>query len=96
MILAVLFDSDDPKFNGMRVPAIRDRIFKSSVPQSSNQPIKISYGGVSIYEKAKTDADYAQLAEDLHFGGGWTRLSAHRVRATYRKDSVWAWVIENI
>ncbi|MNK66195.1 hypothetical protein D3C87_855090 [compost metagenome] len=96
MIIAVLFNSDDPKFEGYYGPPIRDIIFETGVLQSSGRHMKVKHGDVLIYSHARTYKDYKRIAEATYFGPHWSRVNAELVRASYMKTTIWAWVIQNI
>lgn len=96
MIIAVLFNSDDPKFNGYYGPPIRDTIFGTGVLQSSNRHMKVKHGDVLIYSHARTYKDYERIAEATYFGTTWTRIKSERIRASYMRETIWAWIIQNV
>ncbi|MGY6119680.1 hypothetical protein ACW9YQ_07225 [Paraburkholderia strydomiana] len=96
MIIAVLFNSDDPKYDGYYGPPIRDLIFGSSVLQMSGRHLQVRYGHVLIHSHADTQIEYRRLAEQTYFHSDWSLLKAERLRATYLKETVWAWIIENV
>lgn len=96
MIIAVLFNSDDPKFDGYYGPPIRDTIFGTGVLQSSNRHMKVKHGDVLIYSHARTYEDYERIAEATYFGTTWSRVKAERIRASYMRETIWAWIIQNV
>jgi hypothetical protein len=96
MIIAVLFNSDDPKFHGYYGPPIRDIIFGTSVLQRSGRDMQVRYGDVLILSHAETQPEYMQLAEDTYFYGDWSLVKSQRLRATYLRQTIWAWVIQNV
>ena len=95
MIIAILFNSDDPRFDGYYGPPIRDLIFGTGVLQSSKRPLKIAHGDVLVDGHSKTAADYRRIAEATYFAGTWSTIQADRLRATYLKQTIWSWVIQN-
>lgn len=95
MIIAILFSSDDPRFDGYYGPPIRDLVFGSGILQSGNRPLRIAHGDVLVYGNSKTTADYRRIAEATYFAGAWSTIQAERLRATYLKQTIWAWVIHN-
>lgn len=95
MIIAILFNSDDPRFDGYYGPPIRDLVFRSDVLQASNRPLRIAHGDVLVYGNSKTTADYRRIAEATYFAGTWSTIQAERLRATYLEQTIWAWVIHN-
>lgn len=96
MIIAVLFNSDDPKFDGYYGPPIRDTIFGTGVLQSSNRHMKVEHGDVLIYSHARTYEDYERIAEATYFGTTWSRVKSERIRASYMRETIWAWIIQNV
>ena len=95
MIIAILFNSDDPKYGGYYGPPIRDFIFGTRVLQSSNRHLKIAHGDVLIYSHSKNIIDFRRIAEATYFAGTWSTIQEDRLRATYLKQTIWAWVIQN-
>lgn len=96
MIIAVLFNSDDPKFKGYYGPPIRDIIFGTGVLQSSNRHMKVKHGDVLIYSHARTHEDYERIAEATYFGTNWSRVKVERLRTSYMRETIWAWIIQNV
>lgn len=95
MIIAILFNSDDPRFDGYYGPPIKDLIFGTGVLQSSNRSLKIAHGDVLVYRHSKTAAEYHRIAEATYFAATWSTVQAGRLRATYLKQTIWSWVIQN-
>jgi len=85
VIIAILFNSDDPRFDGYYGPPIRDLIFRSGVMQASNRPLKIAHGDVLVYSHSKTSAEYRRIADATYFAGTWSTIQADRLRDTYLK-----------
>jgi hypothetical protein len=96
MIAAILFNSDDPKFGGYYGPPIRDLIFGAGTLQRANRHMKIKYGDVLIYSHARNRKEYERLAEATYFGVPWSLVDAERIRSSYMKETLWAWVVQNI
>lgn len=96
MIVSILFNSDDPRFDGSYGLPIRNFIFETGVLQSSNRSLKIAYGDVLIYGHSKTTADYHHFAEATYFSGTWSKVQERRIRETYLKQTIWSWVIQNV
>lgn len=96
MIIAILFNSDDARFNGYYGPPIRDLIFGTGILQASNRPLKIAHGDVLVYSHSRTEADYRRIAEAAYFAETWSTVQAERLRATYLKQTIWSWVIQNV
>jgi hypothetical protein len=95
MIVAVLFNSDDPKFGGDYGPPIRDLVFGTRVLQNAGRQLKILQGDVLIYSHAKTQANYYRLAEGAYFADTWSTVDAKKLRKTYLKNTICAWIIQN-
>lgn len=96
MIIAVLFNSDDPKFEGYYGPPIRDIIFKTDVLQSSNRHMKVKHGDVLVYSHGQTHEDFERIAEATYFGTNWSLIKEDLIRASYMQDTIWAWIIQNV
>lgn len=96
MIIAVLFNSDDPKFEGYYGAPIRDRILGTGILQSSKRHMKVKHGDVLINSHARTYEDYERIAEATYFGTTWSRVRAERIRASYMRETIWAWIIQNV
>jgi hypothetical protein len=96
MRIAVLFDSGHPQYGGVYGWAIRDRILSTAVIQNSGRHMKVKIGDVLIYSNAKSKADYEQIAEHTYFSHPWQLLLSTKLRATYLKSTVFAWVIQNV
>lgn len=95
MIIAILFNSDDPRFDGYYGPPIRDFVFGTGVLQEAGRPLKIFHGDVLIYSNASNAADYRRLAEATYFTGTWSTIQADKLRTTYLQQTIWSWVIQN-
>jgi hypothetical protein len=95
MIVATLFNSNDPRFGGYYCAPIRDLVFGTELLQSSNRPLRIAHGDVLIYGKSETTSDYRRIAEATYFAGTWNTIQAERLRETYLKQTIWSWVIHN-
>lgn len=95
MLIAILFNSDDPRLGGYYGPPIRDLVFGTGVLQSANRHLKIAHGDVLTYSNSKDEAGHRRIAEATYFAGTWSMLRADRLRATYFKETVYAWVIQN-
>ena len=96
MIIAVLFNSDDPKFEGFYGPPIRDLILETLVLQRSGRQLKVLHGDVLVLSYAKNSHDYERIADATYFAGTWSTVVPDRIRATYLKATIWAWVIQNV
>src|SRR4051794_30571168 len=96
MNLAVLFNSDAPKFRGFYGYPIKKIIFGLGILQASKRHMKVSVGDVTIYGRAKSWDQYDQLTERVYFAGTWSLLHEQRLRATFRKATVYALTFENI
>jgi hypothetical protein len=69
---------------------------KTGVLQSANRHLKIAHGDVLIYGRSKTRADLLRISEATYFAGTWSMVQADRLRATYFKQTIYAWVIQNV
>lgn len=96
MRIAVLFDSGHRQYGNSYGSAIRDRILSTSVIQNSDCHVKVKIGDVVIFSKAKSETDYEQIAEYTYFSHPWQQLLSTKLRETYLKSTVFAWVIQNI
>jgi len=96
MRIAVLFDSSHPQYGVNYGRPIRDKILSTAVIQNSGRHVKIKIGDVLIYSNAKTQTDYESIAEHTYFSHPWQRLLSAKLRATYLRSTVFAWVIQNI
>lgn len=96
MIVALLFNSDHPKYDGFYGPPIRDTIFRTQVLQGAGRQLKILHGDVLIYSHAKTSDDYRRLADATYFAGTWSTVDADRVRSTYLNATICAWTVQNV
>jgi hypothetical protein len=96
MIIAILFNSDHPKYNFAYGRPIRDLILSSHILQSSNRHLKISLGDVLIFSHAKTREEFIKLSEITYFALSWKKLKSEHLRSTYNNQTVFAWVIQNV
>ena len=96
MNVAVLFNSDAPKFEGSYGDPIRKIVFGLGILQGSKRHMKVSVGDVLIYSHAKNWDDYDQLTERVYFPGTWSLLLEDRLRATFRTATVYALTFENM
>lgn len=96
MNIALLFNSDMPKFRGMYGDAIRQIVFGLGILQRSNRHMKVSVGDVLIYGNSKTWQHYDELTDRVYFMGAWSLLLEDRLRATFRKATVYALTFENM
>jgi len=96
MNIALLFNSDAPKFGYVYGDPIRKIVFGLGILQASKRHMKVSVGDVLIYGRAKTWDHYDQLTERVYFAGTWSRLIEDRLRATFRKATVYALTFENM
>jgi hypothetical protein len=90
MNIALLFNSDAPKFKGNYGHAIKKIVFGLGILQASKRHMKVSVGDVSIYSHSKTWEKYDQLTERVYFAGFWSLLDEQRLRATFRVATVYA------
>lgn len=96
MNVALLFNSDDPKYDGVYGDPIRNTVFHLGIVQASNRHMKVAVGDVLIYGNVKTWAEYDALTERVYFAGKWSELLLDRLRATFRKATVYALTFENM
>jgi hypothetical protein len=96
MNIAILFNSDAPKFNGSYGHPIRKIVFGLGIIQASKRHMKVSVGDVLIYGRSRTWDQYDQLTEGVYFVDTWSLLLDKRLRATFRKATVYALTFENM
>lgn len=96
MIIAFLFDSDKAKLKGPYHDVIRALILDSGILQASQRHMKVRVGDVSIFGRAKTELDYLDLCERTYFVHPWRKLKENKLRNTFLKSTVYAWIIQNI
>ena len=96
MHIAVLFNSDHPKYSGSYGWKIRDTILSTNVIQSSNRHVKVKAGDVLIYSHSKTKQKYYELSERVYLSHPWKMLKEQQLRDTFMKATVFAWTIQNI
>lgn len=95
MKIALLFNSDHPQYNYAYGDKIRDNIFKSNILQSSGCKLRISIGDVIIPDEGDVEL-YTKICNAIYFSGGYSILLEEKLKSTYYKNVVYAWVIENI
>lgn len=96
MNIALLFNSDDPKYNGFYGPPIRNTVFGTKIIQASNRHMKISVGDVLIYGSSKTWKEYDEITNRVYFSGTWSLLLESHLRKTFREATVYALTFENM
>jgi hypothetical protein len=96
MNIALLFNSDQPKFRGFYGDAIRQIVFGLGILQRSNRHMKVSVGDVLIYSHSRTSQSYDELTDRVYFSGTWSLMIDDRLRATFRKATVYALTFENM
>lgn len=96
MNIALLFNSDAPKFGYVYGDPIRRIVFGLGILQASRRHMKVSVGDVLIYGRAKTWDHYDELTERVYFAGTWALVIEDRLRATFRKATVYALTFENM
>lgn len=96
MNIALLFNSDDPKYTGSYGNPIKKLVFGLGILQASGRHMKISVGDVLIYGNARTWDDYDRLTNLVYFSDTWSLLHERRLRATFRKATVYALTFENM
>jgi hypothetical protein len=93
MNIALLFNSDAPKYQGSYGDPINRAVFGAGILQASGRHVKVSLGDVLIYSNSKNRAHYDELCERTYFNSHWARLHETRLRETFRKATVYALVI---
>ena len=58
--------------------------------------MKVSVGDVLIYGHAKSWAHYDELTKRIYFAGTWSIFLKDRLRATFRRATVYAISFENM
>ncbi len=96
MIIAALFNSDHPKYNGFYGWPIRDIILGTNILQHSGLHIKVRVGDVLALSHSRTRQEFFDLCDRTYFWHPWNRLDDKKLRETYLKATVFAWVIQNI
>jgi hypothetical protein len=96
MNIALLFNSDAPKYDGSYGGPIRRAVFGLWIIQASQRHMKVSVGDVLIYSSSKTWTDYDTLTERIYFAGTWSLFLEKRLRKTFRKATVYALTFENM
>jgi len=96
MNVALLFNSDAPKFNGIYGHPIGRIVFGLRILQASRRHMKVSVGDVVIYRHSQTWDHYDQITQRVYFCGTWSLLHDQRLRATFRKATVYALTFENM
>jgi hypothetical protein len=96
MIIALLFNSDDPKYRGYYLPPVLQTVFANGVLQNSGRHMKVSVGDVLIFSHSKSWAKYDALTEATYFHYEWALLHEDRLRATFRAATVYSLVFENM
>jgi hypothetical protein len=96
MNIALLFNSDAPKFGGSYGYPIRNMVFGLGVLQTSERHMKVSVGDVLTYSQSRTWSQYDQLTEKVYYAGTWSLLREKRLRATFRSSTVYALTFENM
>ena len=96
MIIALLFNSDAPKYNRYYGPPIRRTVFKTEIIQGSARHMKMSCGDVCIYGRHRTWQGYDALTEATYFHGEWALYCEERLRATFRVATVYSLIFENM
>jgi hypothetical protein len=96
MNIALLFNSDAPKFKGSYGYPIRRIVFGLGILQASKRHMKVSVGDVAIYSHSKTYDQYDQLTKRVYFAGTWSLLHEQRLRETFKTATVYALTFENM
>lgn len=96
MNIALLFNSEEPKFKGCYGYPIRRNVFGLGILQASQRHMKVAVGDVAIYSHSSAWGEYDQLTERAYFGGRWSLFHERRLRVTFRKATVYAPIFENM
>jgi len=96
MVIAILFNADDPKYGGNYGDSIRKTILETGVLQEANRKMKVSLGDVLFYSYAETREQLSGLAEKTFFGHPGERLLSSKLRSVYANSTVFAWVVQNV
>jgi hypothetical protein len=96
MNIALLFNSDAPKYGYSYGDPIRKTVFGLGILQASKRHMKVSVGDVLIYSHSKTWDHYDELSERVYFADTWSMLLGDRLRATFRNATVYALRFENM
>lgn len=96
MNIAVLFNSDAPKYRGSYGEPIRDTVFKNGIIQASHRHMKVSVGDVLIYGQSRNWPHYDELTERVYYNSPWSKLLLARLRSTFRRNTVYALTFENM
>lgn len=92
MNIAVLFNSDHSKYNYMYGQKIQESILSTKVLQEGNRQLKVSIGDVLI----PFNTDDSLIKSKLYYWHPWHRIHDEKLKQTYLKATVYAWVIQNI
>ncbi len=92
MNIALLFNSDHPKFSGYYGDPIKATIFSTGLIQNSNRHMKMSVGDVLVYGHHNYDA----INEALYFHSSWSLIHEDRLRSTFHRATVTAVIYENM
>lgn len=96
MRIAVLFDSDNDKYDGSYGDPIRNTILSTRILQKSKRHLKVKIGDVLLYSNARSHAHYTEMAEITYFSHPWQLLNVDAVRSTYMRRTVYCWAIQNV
>lgn len=96
MIIALLFNSDDPKYDCSYGDPIRAAVLGTGIVQVSGRHMKMALGDVLIFSSSRTWDAYDRLTERAYFGGEWALLHEDRLRATFRTATVYSLIFENM
>lgn len=95
MIIAVLFNADAPSFDGWYGHAIQSKILNTGILQSANRHMKIGCGDVLLWHGQANPEEYIELAENAFFRNDDKWIMSEKVRDSYRKGTIYTWVIQN-
>jgi len=95
MIIAVLFNSDDPTLGGWYGDPIRNAILNTGILQNTNRHIKIGCGDILLLHGNPTPKEYLEIAEKAFFRNDDKWIISKKLRSAYQKGTIYTWVIQN-
>lgn len=96
MNIALLFNSDDPKYDGFYGDPIKESVFGLGLIQSDGRHMIVSVGDVLIYSHSSTWDEYDSLTQRTYYSNTWSLLLDDRLRATFRRCTVYALTFHNM
>jgi hypothetical protein len=96
MHIALLFNSDAPKYKGSYGWPIKMKVLGTGIIQKSRRHMKMSVGDVLIYSNARDWDHYDELCQRVYFCHPWALLHEKRLRETFRTKTVYSLIFENM